>query len=107
MNPETIYDHYKETCQLTKDAERARGRYLLFLVVVIAVLFLQIFQPEVVLSTIDKVLIASIGTPLTFSIYIIQVLIWFVLFGALLNYFQKCGYIERQYKYIHELDGYI
>jgi len=104
MTVDLVYDHYKETCQLVRDAEKSRTKNLFYLLITISILYLQIIQPSAVISMVDKVLIAKIGSSIEFSISVFQSFIWFIFFGILIAYYKSCVFIERQYVYIHDLE---
>jgi hypothetical protein len=65
---------------------------------------LQVIQPAAVLQTLNSLSDKTLGTSVLFSISVLQMAIWAIVFGLLLNYFQKCVYVERQYGYIHSLE---
>lgn len=104
---EILYDHYKETCSITAEAVKRRDRLLVYVVLTLALLVLQGVLPEVSGATLNSVLSHQFGTTTSIDLSIIGSAIWFMLLLFVLRYFQISMFVERQYTYIHSLEGKI
>ena len=76
------YDHYKETYDLSKQAQKRRNKLFVWLCVLEALSFLILIKPNVVLQTF----------------------LWIVIAYTTLQYCQDSLYIERLYPYLGKLE---
>lgn len=101
---ELLYDHYKDSFNLTKKSESARNKLFIRLCVLIGILFLLEIDSNAVISAINSSIGIALKTNIAFSLNIIQSVIWIVTLYFTLRYYQVNVYIERQYTYIHSLE---
>ena len=97
---DVLYDHYKETFSLSKEAQGRRNKSFVILCVLEAVSFLLLIRPEMAFELILKGINKDIETPLQLSNTIIQTLIWLLIVYVMIRYIQDMLYIERQYTYL-------
>lgn len=99
-----LYDHYKDTCDITRDAVKRRDRLILFTILTVALFSFQAFFPTVSNQALSQFLIFKFGLNLQFNFAFIGSIIWFLLLIFTLRYFQVAVFVERQYKYIHKIE---
>lgn len=99
-----IYDHYKETCSIIRDAIKFRDRLMLFVIITLAFFSFQSFFPITSNQVVSELLTFKFGLNLQFNFAFLGSIIWFLLLVFVLRYFQTAVFIERQYKYIHKLE---
>lgn len=99
-----LYDHYKETCSLGKEAQKRRNKNFVILCVLEALSFLLLVRPERVFELILKGINKNIEASLQLSNTIMQTLIWLLLAYVMIRYIQDVLYIERQYIYLDKLE---
>ena len=99
-----IYDHYKETCSIVRDSIKFRDRLMLFVIITLAFFSFQSFFPITSNQVVSELLTFKLGLNLQFNFAFLGSIIWFLLLIFVLRYFQTAVYIERQYKYIHNLE---
>lgn len=104
-NKELIYDNYKESFALSKKAQSDRDRFFIILVVLIAVLFMLFIDPNTTGTILNGFIKEKLKVDITYSVYIIQSLVWFLLLYFTMRYYQKVIYIERQYYYLHNIES--
>lgn len=101
---EVLYDHYKETFSLSKEAQGRRNKSFVILCVLEAFSFFLLIRPEMAFELILKGINKDIETPLQLSNTIIQTLIWLLIVYVMIRYIQDMLYIERQYMYLDKLE---
>lgn len=105
----TIASHYKDTFDIHLLTIKDRNKLFFYLLIILAVFVIQFKDSSFVQQVCTELLKKNIGTIDEFSKFI-PVLIWFLLMGISLRYFQINVQIERQYAYLHalenELNGY-
>jgi len=104
---EILYDHYKETCNITTEVIRRRDRLLIYVVLTLALLAIQGILPEVSVSALNNILSNQFGITTFIDLSIIGSVVWFLLLLFILRYCQTSIFVERQYTYLHELEGRI
>jgi len=104
---ELLYDHYKESYGLSKEAQSNRNKAFMFLCIALAINLLFVFEPSSILLVLTSWLNESHGIDFSLQVEIIQVFLWLVLLYFTIRYIQLNCYIERQYKYIHQLESRI
>ena len=101
---EVLYDHYKETFGLSKEAQGRRNKSFVILCVLEALSFLLLIRPEMAFELILKGINNDIVTPLQLSNTIIQTLMWLLIVYVMIRYIQDMLYVERQYVYLNNLE---
>ena len=101
---EHLCSHYKYTYEVHLASIKQRDYLFYFLLVILSLFTLQInascFVNEALYSYLDKKLNLIIDkNPVFFGL-----LLWFLLFGLSLKYYQIVIQIERQYIYLHSLE---
>ena len=101
---EVLYDHYKETFNLSKEAQKRRNKSFVILCILEAISFLLLIRKEMAFELILKGINKGIETPLQLSNTIIQTLLWLLIAYVMIRYIQDMLYIERQYIYLGKLE---
>lgn len=103
-NEELLYDHYKETCDLNKQAQKERDRFFLFSALLLfALLFLAFFPTDT-----EKMLYTwfedSFSVKIQYPFDLIQTIVWCALYFYFTKYAQRTVYVERAYGYTKTLE---
>jgi hypothetical protein len=99
-----LHEHYKDTCSVMASFRKTRDRYFYLSLAVLAVVLFDISTPEnfgVILSEFVKNKLQITTAP---DMSYVRSLIWVFLLGITIRYCQTALHIERQYKYIHDLE---
>ena len=108
MEPlELLYDHYKETFNLSKEAQNRRNKCFLMLCILEAISFWLLIQPEKVFELLTDGINNGLDVTLSLSNTIMQTLLWIVTVYILIRYIQDVLYVERQYGYLSVLEKQI
>lgn len=102
-----IYDHYKETMQLSLNMQKRRGTLSVVFCIFEILNFSMLLFPEKITASISQYILSQYNIKFDFSIAILQSAIWIVLSYIMIRYYQTNIYIERQYKYIAILEDKI
>lgn len=103
-NTEILYDHYKETVDITKNMENKRNKAFVIIIIHISVLLLMSYRPESLCNTIKDYLMGQWEIGFYFSMNIIQTIIMLSLLYCVVRYYQFNIHIEKAYPYIHKLE---
>lgn len=99
-----LYDHYKETYQLSKEAQARRNKSFLLLCLLEALSFFISIRPEKAFELLQSGIQEQLGFPLSSQTAILQTLLWIVIIYIFIRYVQDMLYIERQYLYLEQLE---
>lgn len=101
---ELLYDHYKETFSLSKEAQARRNKSFIVLCILEAISFLLLLKPEKIFELIREGINKELDMTLQLSNTIIQTLLWLLIVYVMIRYIQDMLYIERQYIYLDNLE---
>ena len=101
---EMLYDHYKETFKLNKEAQSGRNKNFIILSSLEAFLFFLLIRPEKAFELITSRISKELNMSLQLSNSIIQTLIWLLIVYIMIRYVQDMLYVERQYLYLNKLE---
>jgi hypothetical protein len=104
---ELLYDHYKETNFLQLEAIKSRNTAFILLCIGITLLFCFLLDPVGVFESIYEMIKEYFSLELPFKSTIIQSFVWVMVLYFFIRYIQTSIYIERQYKYLEELEDTI
>jgi hypothetical protein len=101
---ETLNDHYKDTFAYIQEYRKQRDRQFFLILATITLMLFQVFSPKDAGDTIAEFVSKqlNLSRPIDFSF--VSSVIWFILLGLVVRYFQIVVHIERQYDYIHKLE---
>lgn len=104
---EISYDHYKETCELSRQAQSRRNKNFVILCVLEVTSFLFLVEPEKTYELLREGIHQKLNMTVQLSNTLIQTLLWLIITYVMIRYIQDMLYIERQYKYMEKLEKYI
>lgn len=101
---ELLYDHYKETFSLSKEAQGRRNKEFIGLCILEAFSFLLLIRPEKAFELILNGINQELNMTLQLGNTIMQTLLWILIAYVMIRYIQDMLYVERQYVYLAELE---
>jgi hypothetical protein len=101
---EIYYDHYKDTFQHQVRYIENRNKYFFISLVLIALLFFLITDPNTVNGAVGNYVKKEIGDNIIFDFAYINTFLLFGLLWVLILYYQITLTIEKQYKYLWILE---
>ena len=101
---ELYYDHYKETFELSKQAQHRRNCLFVWLCVLEALSFLFLIKPDKAVEVFAAGINAHFETNLVFGNVVLQTLLWILIAYITVRYCQETLYVERQYPYMDKLE---
>ncbi len=101
---EVLHAHYLDTFANIRNALSQRDRLFAYTVSAVTVMLLQVVAPQDTDAAIGRLVSGMLDLSGTFSLSVIGTVLWFILLGLVIRYFQTVIYIERQYAYIHSLE---
>ena len=96
--------HYKDSFDIHTLTIRRRDALFYALLVTLAIFTLQLSSAETVVSIVNEYTIKMSGVKIGNNISFISTLMWLLLLGFSIRYFQIVLEIERQYDYLHSLE---
>ncbi len=102
---DVLHSHYADTFDRIARRLAQRDRLFLYAVVAISVMLIQVVAPEDSDAALAAIVGDKLGLPAPLRLSVLGSVLWFVLLGLLLRYFQAVIYVERQYGYVHSLEG--
>lgn len=108
---EVLSNHYSETFSLLKSDVGKRDRLFLYMLIVIAFIFLYMSAPDAVGAMINSFVSSQMGNnnlveaPELVNVSFIGALLWLALLSLSHTYFQLVLHIERQYDYVYQLES--
>ena len=104
---EILYDHYKESCELTKKNEFTRNKLFIIVCILLSLLFLFSYDHNSMLGLIQSWISGNYNCNLMFSSNVIQAILWILLFIFTLRYLGLNINLDKSYRYIHKLENEI
>ena len=101
---EIIYDHYKETDELRRNAQGKRDRSFLCVCTLEAFSFFLLIRPKEALSILLDGINSQWETSINLGLGILQTLLWILVLYAMIQYIQSVLYVERSYRYQNKLE---
>ena len=109
-----LYDHYKESYGLSKQAQNRRNRSFVLLCVLEAISFLILINPIKALALLTVMIQVGLlewieiadgwEAQFLFGNTVLQTLLWVLIVYVTVRYVQDVMYIERQYGYLDHLE---
>jgi len=104
---DVLYDHYKETVQISLDTQKKRGTLFVVFCVLELLNFSMLLFPNEIAKSISQYVYSTYEITFNFNIAILQSAIWIALIYTMIRYYQTNIYVERQYGYIALLEDKI
>lgn len=99
-----LNDHYKDTNQKIEKIIKNRDRSFLFILILLGVMAFQLFSPQQSDTVLTQLVQNKLNVDAAVSISFVGSLIWFGLLAMAIRYFQSVINLEKQYKYVHQLE---
>lgn len=103
-NIDIIYDHYKETCELSRKAKDHRNKLFVSLCALEALSFMSLISPNLVSAICSAGIGAYLDTTLILGNTVLQTFIWILIAYVTIRYCQETLYVERSYSYIGHIE---
>lgn len=100
---ENYYDHYKDSFEQQKNYILKRDRYTIALLAMVSVLCLRVVDIEEVNKNILKIITQYVEN-INLNIKYIGVAISYIFLWLIIQYYQVCLTIEKNYNYIHRIE---
>ena len=104
---QVLHDHYKDSFTHLQNHLKLRDRVFILILIVLLLMSFQITSPKESGEVITQLVTQKLGLTIAIDISFIGSIIWFGLLGLVVRYFQTAVHIERQYKYIHNIEEQI
>lgn len=101
---DTIYDHYKETFQISRDMQQKRGKLFVALCLFELLNVVVLIFPNEFVKVVSEMINSQYQTTVSLNIAILQSAVWITITYLMVRYYQTNIYVERQYKYIALLE---
>jgi len=99
-----LHDHYKDTFFYIQEHIKLRDRLFLFILLVVTFMLFQLYSPVSAGEAVSHFITKKLELKSPIDITFIGSIIWFGLLSLVVRYFQTVVHIERQYKYIHQIE---
>jgi len=104
VNLQLLHDHYKDTFFYIQEYIKLRDRLFLFILIMVTLMFFQVYSPSESGEAVSQFITKKLELKSPIDITFIGSIIWFGLLSLVVRYFQTVVHIERQYKYIHQIE---
>lgn len=99
-----LCSHYKDTFEIHKISIKQRDRLFYSVLIILGIFTLQFSSIDAAVNIVNGSVDKIIGVKLEKNINFISTLLWFLLLGFTIRYFQVVIGIEGQYSYLHILE---
>ena len=108
---ELLLDHYKDTFQHIQYHWKLRNRFFVYVLILVAVIALDTYQPGVLSDLVNAYIAKTLqssgqGLP-ALDFAVIRSATWFLLLSLVIQYYQRSIHVDRQYRYIANLEEQI
>ncbi len=100
-----VYDHYKDTFCLQKEYQKIRNKLFIYLCFCILLLILMIVYPNNIYQNIQELSFGTLGININFELKVLESFNWFIIMYLTIRYYQINVNIEKNYKYIHQIEN--
>lgn len=102
---QTLHDHYKDTFALQREYLKLRDRLFVYTLLVFGAMFILTIIPVDPSKAVSDIVKEQLKVTLSINRDAIHTMLWFVLLCLVVRYFQINIVVERQYNYIHKVEG--
>lgn len=99
-----LHDHYKDTFFYIQKYLKLRDRLFLVILIVATLMLFHVYSPAESGEAVSQFITKKLELKSSIDIAFIGSIIWFGLLSLVVRYFQTVVHIERQYKYIHQIE---
>jgi len=104
---ELLLNHYNDTFQQILYHWKARNRLFLYALIVLTLLAFASYSPGLVSGLIHAYLKETLKYTTPIDLAVVESAGWFVLLSLVIQYYQRSIHVDRQYKYISEVEKHI
>jgi hypothetical protein len=101
---EILHEHYQDSCTVMQGQRAARDRYFYMVIAVVAIVWFDVVAPQDFSSIVGETMKAKLQLTIAPDFGYLRSVLWFLLLGLTIRYFQTALSVERSYKYIHEIE---
>lgn len=102
---EVLHEHYKDSFTHLLEYKRQRDWFFILILLVIGLMLFQVYSPRDAGDAISQFITARLDLDKPIDISFVGSIIWFSLLTLVVRYFQAVITIDRQYKYMHQLEA--
>ena len=102
-----LHEHYRDSCSSVQKQRAARDRYFYLVIAVVSVAWFDVVAPQNFAAIAGDALKARLQLTVSPDLGYLRSVLWFLLLGLTIRYFQASLAVERGYGYIHELESVI
>lgn len=102
---QVLHAHYDDTFANIKESIRLRDKLTLLTLLVLGLVVLCTIWPTSALDAMSQAVSHKYGVVFDLNVSLVTTFLWFALLGVIVRYTQVVIYIERQYAYIHKVEG--
>lgn len=101
---EKLCDHYHDTCSIQAETVEKRNRLFFLLLVGVGLFTINLTDSSTAAEILSKIVETSYGVSVSKNLGTLNSLLWLIVAGMSVRYFQVSVQIERQYSYIHRIE---
>lgn len=106
-----LLDHHKDTFQHILYHWRARNRLFIYVLVLLAGMSLDTYSPDSIAQLVNGYIARLLNAPQNaaplFDFKVVGCVTWFLLLSLVISYYQRSISVDRQYRYIDQLEQQI
>lgn len=102
---EVLHAHYVDSCSSIGSTRSLRDCLFLYILVAVSVMLLEAVAPVDTDQALARAIGAKLGLGQPIPVAVLGSVLWFGVFGLTIRYYQVVVHMERQYEYIHALEG--
>lgn len=100
-----LHEHYRDSCSLMQGQRTARDRYFYLVIAVVTVAWFDVVTPQDFSAIVGEILKSHFQLTVAPDLAYLRSVLWFLLLGITIRYFQTSLSVERSYDYIHDLEA--
>lgn len=100
-----LHSHYQDTCAALQGFRSQREKFLYWILAALVLVLYDVGAPQQFGAVAGDLLRRQTGVSSIPDLSYLSTILFFILLGLTLRYCQTVIHIERQYKYLHELES--
>lgn len=101
---EILHEHYRDSCTVMQAQRSARDRYFYMVIGVVSLAWFDVVAPKDFSAIAGELLKSKMQLAVAPDLAYLRSVLWFLLLGLTVRYFQTSLSVERSYDYVHELE---
>lgn len=102
---EVVHQHYRDTFDHIQACLRVRDRLFLCIIALLAISAFQLFSPGEAPGMMAEWIKEKLSLAMAPNVDFLGSVLWFLILGIALRYFQAVVHLERAYAYIHRIES--